>query len=103
VRHHFQPLPTYDLAQLTPLMQITVPEPDVCHIAETAPSAVTPTPYLSDSEVAALLAFLEALTSPSALDLAHTIPERVPSGLPVEDGAALRGIWPQTVLLPGNN
>jgi cytochrome c peroxidase len=103
VRHHFQPLPTYDLAQLTPLMQITVPEPDVCHIAETAPSAVTPTPYLTDAEVAALLAFLDSLTSPSALDLVHTIPERVPSGLPVEDGAALRRGQPHAALPRGNN
>ena len=30
-----------------------------------------------------LLAFLESLTSPSALDLSHTIPASVPSGLPV--------------------
>jgi cytochrome c peroxidase len=84
VRHHFAPLPDYDLEQLTPLMQITVREPDICHIAETAPSAVVPTPYLNDAEVTALLAFLEALTAASALDLAHTIPERVPSGLPID-------------------
>ncbi|MCK7479338.1 MAG: hypothetical protein M0C28_19750 [Candidatus Moduliflexus flocculans] len=30
-----------------------------------------------------LLAFLESLTSPSALDLSHTIPTFVPSGPPV--------------------
>ena len=32
-----------------------------------------------------LRTFLEALTDPASTDLAHTIPESVPSGLPVED------------------
>lgn len=86
VRHHFNPLPTYDAAQLTLLMQETVPNPDTCHIAAAAPSITAPTPYLSDAEVAAILAFLEALTSETAVDLRHTIPARVPSGLPVEGG-----------------
>ena len=85
VRHHFEPLPTYDESQLTSLMQATVPEdPAVCHIAASAPSLAATTPPLTDAEVNALLAFLHALTSPSALDLEHTIPERVPSGLPVD-------------------
>jgi cytochrome c peroxidase len=38
---------------------------------------------LSEHEMQALLAFLDSLTSPSALDLSDTIPESVPSGLPV--------------------
>ena len=38
---------------------------------------------LSDEEIQSLLAFLDSLTSPSALDLSHTIPDSVPSGLPV--------------------
>ncbi len=84
VRHHFNPLPTYDITQLTPLMQQTVQAPEICHIAAAAPSLTPPTPHLSDAEVAAILAFLQSLTSPTAVDLRHTIPARVPSGLPVE-------------------
>ena len=40
---------------------------------------------LSAGEVAALLSFMEALTDPAAESLAKLIPDRVPSGLPVED------------------
>ena len=40
---------------------------------------------LSDGEVFDLLAFLESLTDSSAIDLESLIPDRVPSGLPVED------------------
>lgn len=40
---------------------------------------------LGDLEVNQLVAFLNALTDPRIHDLAHLIPERVPSGLPVED------------------
>jgi cytochrome c peroxidase len=40
---------------------------------------------LSDAEVADLVAFLGCLTDPSSDDLAELVPERVPSGLPVED------------------
>lgn len=36
---------------------------------------------LSDSEVASLVAFLEALTDPAARELTHLIPDEVPSGL----------------------
>ncbi len=39
---------------------------------------------LTDAEVADLVAFLRSLTDPAARDLSHVIPERVPSGLPVE-------------------
>ncbi len=44
-----------------------------------------PAVQLSDAEVADLLAFLGALTDPASRDLRDVIPERVPSGLPVED------------------
>ncbi len=50
------------------------------------PLAVEPLP-LTDAEIAQILAFLEALTDPAAADLSHVIPETVPSGLPVHDGA----------------
>ncbi len=44
---------------------------------------------LSDNEMDQLLAFLEALTDPAAKDLRKTIPQRVPSGLPVSDDPAV--------------
>ena len=40
---------------------------------------------LSDAQIADLLAFLHALTSPSAIDLSSDIPASVPSGLPVRE------------------
>ncbi|MEO1225621.1 MAG: cytochrome c peroxidase [Pseudomonadota bacterium] len=43
-----------------------------------------PARQLSDAEVADLLAFLEALTDPAARDLSDLIPDRVPSGLPID-------------------
>jgi cytochrome c peroxidase len=39
---------------------------------------------LGDSEVADVVAFLESLTDPASRDLDHLIPDRVPSGLPVD-------------------
>jgi len=39
---------------------------------------------LSDQEAAQLLAFLNALTDPAALDLSNTVPESVPSGLSID-------------------
>lgn len=40
---------------------------------------------LSDQEISDLIAFLESLTDPSSRDLMHLVPDRVPSGLPVND------------------
>jgi len=40
---------------------------------------------LGDSEIRDLVAFLGSLTDPSSRDLSRLVPERVPSGLPVED------------------
>jgi cytochrome c peroxidase len=40
---------------------------------------------LTDGEVDDLLAFLKGLTDPASRDLADVVPNRVPSGLPVED------------------
>lgn len=43
-----------------------------------------PPAELTDAEVADLVAFLESLTDPASRDLAHLVPDRVPSGLEVE-------------------
>jgi cytochrome c peroxidase len=40
---------------------------------------------LSDRDVDDLIAFLQSLTDPAALDLRHLVPDRVPSGLPLAD------------------
>ena len=40
---------------------------------------------LTDDEVSDVLAFLESLTDPTSKELAHILPESVPSGLPVVD------------------
>ncbi len=87
VLHHLDPaeaVENYDFSQLTPLMQEEDSGDTAVHTAAlSAPTFDRPSPELTDAEVAALLAFLESLTSPSTLDLSHTIPESVPSGLPV--------------------
>jgi len=40
---------------------------------------------LSDRDVDDLIAFLQSLTDPAALDLRYLVPDRVPSGLPLAD------------------
>ena len=89
VRHHLNPtesLKNYDVNQLTVLMKDTCQDqPETLaaitkwYSADNASDGV----QLSDEEILYLLAFLDSLTSPSALDLKHTIPASVPSGLPV--------------------
>jgi cytochrome c peroxidase len=89
VRHHFDPLASlqsYDVGQLTELMADTCQDQPETLAAITqwySPENASEGVRLSRDEMAALLAFLDALTSPSALDLSHTIPTSVPSGLPV--------------------
>ena len=87
VRHHLNPVQmvaNYDYSQLPTLMQeeylgVTA----VRTAALSAPTFNMLPKALSEADVAAILAFLESLTSPTARDLAFTIPDAVPSGLPV--------------------
>ncbi len=92
VRHHLNPVQAvaaYDFDQLSPLMQEMDSGETAVHSAPlNARSFTRPTSNLSDDEVAAILAFLQSLTSPSARDLSHIIPDSVPSKLPV--GGALQ-------------
>lgn len=89
VRHHLNPtesLKNYDVSQLTSLMKDTCQDQPETLAAITkwyTPQNASAGVQLSDAEIQALLAFLESLTSPSALDLKHTIPTSVPSGLQV--------------------
>ena len=88
VRHHLAPaesLQTYDPQQLAIVLQDTCQnQPEVLNaILMTKSSFATEQTRLSDQDVQDLLAFLDSLTSPSALELEDTIPASVPSGLPV--------------------
>ncbi len=90
VRHHLNPegsLRSYDPSQLSE------PFRDVVHLdgeligemLATLDPLVKEPRELSDQEFNQLMAFLHALTSPSAVDLSDLVPESVPSGMPVFD------------------
>jgi cytochrome c peroxidase len=90
VRHHLDPagaLLGYDPTQLPAAFQPSVdtdPDRNAARLAAVSPKLRAPL-ALSDEEVEDLLAFLHALTSPSAAALVADVPEAVPSGLPVAD------------------
>ena len=84
IRHHLDPaagLRAYDPSQLQPALAL--------HNGPEEQAAIlrwyTPIPSdgvaLTDAEFADLIQFLDALTSPTARDLAHLTPAAVPSGL----------------------
>jgi len=90
VRHHLDPeraLDRYDSSQLEPEFRGAVhDDPRVLRdVKRTLSPLLHPLPRLDDEEVEALLAFLHSLTSPSASELDHVIPESVPSGLELVD------------------
>ncbi|HEY53841.1 MAG TPA: hypothetical protein G4N94_10325 [Caldilineae bacterium] len=90
IRHHLDPqaaLAAYDQSHLPPHVQSDSrwSEAVAAEMIETLDPLVAALPDLSDEEVMALLAFLDALTDPAAADLSHLLPDRVPSGLPVPD------------------
>ena len=89
VRHHLNPkasLQNYDVNQLTVLLKDTCqdqPETLAAIMKWYTPQNASEGMQLSDTEIQNILAFLESLTAPSAIDLKHTIPASVPSGLQV--------------------
>jgi cytochrome c peroxidase len=89
IRHHLNPtasLQGYDPNQLAELMKDTCqdqPETLAAIMNWYSKDNASEGVQLSDDEIASLIAFLDSLTSPSTLDLSHTIPASVPSGLPV--------------------
>jgi cytochrome c peroxidase len=88
VRHHLNPaasLQDYDPDQLAVALRDTCQDqPEVLSaILASESDSASEQVQLSAEEMQDLLAFLNALTAPSALDLAGTIPDSVPSGLPV--------------------
>ncbi|HSG17075.1 MAG TPA: cytochrome c peroxidase, partial [Anaerolineae bacterium] len=85
VRHHLDPaqaFENYDSAQLDPLLEETY-EYQSGVLLTLDPLLEEPI-TLTDREVGALMAFLHALTSPSAAAGCELVPESVPSGLPVD-------------------
>ena len=90
LRHHLNPaeaLQNYDPEYLSPDLQETCQMDEATHqaILETLDPLVLTPLELSDAQITDLLAFLQALTSPSAVDLRADIPAAVPSGLPVRE------------------
>ncbi len=93
VRHMADPtggFTAYDPGQLRPeLRSMLQPAEEAEAILATLDPVVSEGCGLASGDIADLVAFLEALTDPAAADLTHLVPERVPSGLPV-DGAGVR-------------
>lgn len=86
VRHHLNPvqaLENFDIAQLEPEFRGAVHNDrrTVKDVKSTMPLELKIPNYLSDPEVEQLVEFLRSMTSPSASNLEHTIPDSVPSGL----------------------
>jgi len=86
VRHQLNPvhaLENYDVSQLEPEFRGAVHNDSrtIKDVKSTMPDELKVPLFLSDDEVGKLMEFLKALTSPSARNLDHTIPESVPSGL----------------------
>lgn len=86
VRHEADPvhgLKNYDKTQLEPEFRGAVhdDEDEIEDVLATLSPKLVDRPKLDESEIGLLIEFLKSLTSPSARDLSHTIPESVPSGL----------------------
>lgn len=89
VQHCLDPIGSaaeYDEHQLADLMYPTHRPEQMATIIAAADPNETAAVTLTDDEFADLMAFVDALTSPSVFEIPlHNIPERVPSGLPVAD------------------
>lgn len=88
IRHHIAPLDslqTYQTDHLSPELAATFRNDlsTTLIMVETVDPLIDVVPELSEQEIVQLLAFLETLTSETAVDLAYLIPDTVPSGLPV--------------------
>lgn len=93
VRHHLDPVKAlfaYDISQaVLPALEgvdtkDTAILADAREIAEIAEANELAPMDLTDDEVAAILAFLESLTDPGSRDGRLGVPDKLPSGLPVE-------------------
>ncbi|HSH04446.1 MAG TPA: cytochrome c peroxidase [Anaerolineae bacterium] len=90
IRHHLDPvnsLLNYEASELERLVQLSFdPYRDMVLLttADVEPTLLNQKP-LSEEDIAYIIAFLESLTSPSLDRLEGTLPESVPSGLPITD------------------
>lgn len=88
IRHHVDPessLASYDVGEAVgPSLQFVNRGRYVEPLLASVDAALEAIPDLNDEQIADLVAFLESLTDPGARDLDHLIPERVPSGLSVD-------------------
>lgn len=90
IRHHLSAadsLSQYDEAQLEPALRDSVKR-DInvrSFVLSTLSTEMKAPAELTNEEVDQLLQFMDALTSPSATDLSHLVPDSVPSGLPLLD------------------
>lgn len=89
IRHYSNPrqaIASYDATQLPAALQGTVRNdgPTRTAVLATLDIRVDSTINLSPAEVAQIEEFLKSLTDPASVDLAHLIPDSVPSGLPVD-------------------
>lgn len=89
IEHHLDPgaaVAEYDRGQLDPEVAETLVEDEA--FIEDCMSRVSPLLApdrpISDAEIDDLVAFLEALTDPSARDMSDVVPQSVPSGLIVD-------------------
>jgi cytochrome c peroxidase len=87
VRHMLDPAPAlsaYDPSQLPESMRLVYDDPErIATVLDYLDARLTPR-TLDDGDVADLIAFLEALTDPRVDEIATRVPDRVPSGLPVD-------------------
>lgn len=89
VRHHLDPVGSlilYDASQLEPDLRDEVHDDPATlrAIASTLDPLASRPVHLSEGERDRLMAFLRSLTSPSIRHLDRLVPDRVPSGLPVD-------------------
>ncbi len=90
VRHHLDArgaLTGYDASQLADDLQHTthLDPQTIATMLETLDPLVTNARVLTHDEFGDVMAFLQSLTDPAALDLRRDIPASVPSGLPLTD------------------
>ncbi len=91
VLHHYNDVPRalreYDASQLPSDLQPMYHGDDatIAAVLTNVDSRLSQPLHLTDVEISELVAFLKALTDPSARDLTSLIPARVPSGLPVRE------------------
>jgi len=90
VRHHLnaaESLTNYDGDHLPVSVRDTLRDDEamLLEIMSTLDLLLDNQDQMTAEEFKQLMAFLQAQTSPSAIDLSHRVPESVPSGLPVWD------------------